>query len=252
MPSTILRPDGDITVGLVCSTGTSHYALIDETTLDTADYNYKTSNAADTNSVSGSDLVSVGTFTRPAVIETVAVKVNITLSPGSNGGTASCTIKLYTGATELASGSGATGWNTVTYTGDLTQSQIDDLRIYVSIIVASGYYYDGKFYSYYTSTGRCNMAYVELTYSSPKTLLPSAITGSNTFGTARFKLYLKPSGITGSNTFGIARFKLYLKPASISSTGIIGTFVVVKGIGLHGRMPCFIKETWKPPIMGEF
>jgi hypothetical protein len=222
----LLRPDGDVTVSLSCSTGSSHYALIDESTLDTADYVYKSSNGAGTPGT-GSDLCSVGTFTRPGSINKAVGWFYLSYYLGAYGnGSTSFTIKIYTGTTELATSTltNPSGWYSVTYTGDLTQSEIDDLRVYVYISASDSFTSDGgKGYYYSASTGYCYMAYIEVIPN--QTVTPGSITSSAAFGTTNLKLYLLPGSIGSSAAFGstdISQVKT-LAPSGIISGAAYGT-----------------------------
>jgi len=219
----ILRPDGDVTCSLSCSSGSSHYALIDESTLDTADYVSLISNPASTAPVTGSDLVSVETFTPNAAVKKIVGSFYIALSPGDYGGTASCTIKIYTGTTELASASATNGWNYVTYTGSLTQDEIDALRAYVYFSVVSGSYWFEKSQTwfYYQSTGYCYMAYIYPDTS----LLPSGIASSAAYGSPKLTIYLLPGSIASGAIFGstdVSQGKI-LAPNSITGSAACGS-----------------------------
>jgi len=220
----VLRPDGDVTCSLYCSAGSSHYALIDESTLDTSDYVYAQSNGAGT-PFSGSDLCSCGTFTRPATINKIIGSFYLGFNLGSYGnGLASATIKLYTGSTELASAAGVSGWNYLTYTGDLTQSEIDDLRVYVYLSATDSYQSDGnKGFYYAAASAVCYMAYIEVIPN--QTITPGSIITSVAFGTTKLNLYLLPGSISSSAAFGstdVSQGKI-LAPSAITSGAAFGT-----------------------------
>jgi len=220
----VLRPDGDIACSLYCSAGSSHYALIDETTLDTSDYVYAQSSGTGI-PFSGSDLCSCGTFTRPATINRIIGSFYLGFNLGSYGnGLASATIKLYTGTTELVSAAGVSGWNTITYTGDLTQSEIDDLRVYVYLSATDSYTSDGnKGYYYGAASAVCYIAYIEVIPN--QTITPGSITSSAAFGTTKLKLYLLPGSIGSGAAFGstdVSQGKI-LAPGSITSGAAFGT-----------------------------
>jgi hypothetical protein len=194
MAAEILRPDGDVTCSLSRSAGSYNYACVDESTLDTGDYCYKTSNANGT-PVTASDLYSCGTYTKGSTISKVIGWFYLGAYLSSQGnGAVSFTLKLYKGSSELASATvTGTGWQSVTYTGDLTQSEIDDLRLYVYMSVSDGWVYTGDiksgyYYVYYASTGYCYMAYAEVCPS--QTLTPSSISSGLAFGTTLITLNL--------------------------------------------------------------
>lgn len=88
MSVTILRPtaDGDL-LELSCSTGTTHYALIDEATADDADYVYATSIK--------SDRYTIGTLSVPAgeVITGITIKLRAA-RPSMAGGSASIYLRV--------------------------------------------------------------------------------------------------------------------------------------------------------------
>jgi hypothetical protein len=224
MATEILRPDGDLTCSLSRSAGSYNYACVDESTLDTGDYVYKTSNANGT-PVTASDLYSCGTYTKGSTISKVIgwFYLGSYLSSYGNG-SVSFTLKLYKGSTELASATvTGTGWQSVTYTGDLTQSEIDDLRLYVYMSVTDGYYWNGKSYAYYASTGYCYMAYAEVCPS--QTLTPSSFSSGLAFGTALITLNLTPSGVASGLIFGSHSIDagLSISPSCIASALTFGS-----------------------------
>jgi len=166
--SEILRPNGNVTVSLYRSTGSTNYVLVDESTLDTADYVYAISDSGG-GTGSGSDLYSCGSYTKVNTVAKVEGKFNLgkTVGGGDTPGSVSFTLRLYTGSTQLATVTTSnTGWQTVTYTGDLTQSEIDNLQLYVYIYAAPGKTTSGKETYIYTSQGFCYMCYAEVTEST--------------------------------------------------------------------------------------
>lgn len=113
----------------------------------------------------GSDYVShiqLGTTNVEVALETVTVgtvmSAKVWYYAALSGVSPSLTTKLFKGATEIATvtiTSGAAAWYSVTYTGNLTQAEVDDLRIRFGAANTA-------------STCTVYAAYVELTYSPIK------------------------------------------------------------------------------------
>ena len=159
MPTTI-RPDSDIACTLSRSSGLNNYALVNESVLDPTGYVYKESLGSGGPAVTGSDLYSMGSYTISNPV--VKITANFYLSE-SYAGVATWIIKMYTGASELATlTTTSTGWQTITYTGVLTQTQLNDLRLYVYISTSDytviAYDYKGNPYTtYYINNAKCCM-----------------------------------------------------------------------------------------------
>jgi len=253
MAEIYLRPNGDITVGLSCSAGSNHYELVDEDTLNIADYVYKTSNAGDANPASASDLLSLETYTLAAGESVKSITAWFYLGTSDTGASKhSYTIKLYKGTTELATATTTdSGWQSITYTGTLTQSEIDDLRVYVLLSATSVYNYGTKAYDQYSSY--CYMIYCRALIN--QTLAPGSITTtaavsslSLSFG-IRIDNHGDPFTITfpavwlgdiqstlafGSPTLSITTTTQTLIPDGIASTISAGTPMVVHLIAPQG------------------
>jgi hypothetical protein len=170
--SEILRPDGDVSVSLTPSAAVDHYTLLDESTLNTDDYVSLSSPGADNGSAGGSDTLSCGTFTKGTITSIVGwfnIAAYIYAATSGAEGSVTITYRLYKGATQLATDTtiytavgNQGGWVSVTYTGDLTQSELDDLRLYIAISAHDSGQYTEKGWVYYGNNGYCYMAYAEV------------------------------------------------------------------------------------------
>lgn len=121
--SDILRPNADVSTGWGPIPGPAHWSAIDDAVVqptagDTSDSINTSANATDE--------VALTTAALPAI-----EKIDVWVYAATND---TITVSLRDGTTQFATGNlntgGATQWVKVcTYTGSLTQAQVDDLRI---------------------------------------------------------------------------------------------------------------------------
>lgn len=151
MATAILRPNADVTTGWTTTPGAqSTFDMLDDVvTQPTAP------------STASDFITSTTTATFEVALETVSVSavsqaVLWVYSDASLTG-ANTVYAIYKGATSIASFtisvSQAAAWNSVTYSGSLTQAEVDDLRI------------RGTDSTAITGTFNAYAAYVELTYT---------------------------------------------------------------------------------------
>jgi len=129
MPTTYLDPDGDITNQWTKSTGTVSWSLLDDAVRQP------------TAPTTGSDRLTTTTDAQVTEVTLTSLALGtgsvvsvIAWWHGANGSAtkSSVDLALYTGATQLAVTtitSTTETWYSVTYTGPLTQAELDDLRI---------------------------------------------------------------------------------------------------------------------------
>lgn len=130
MATTVLRPDADVTAGWTESSGTTAWNLLDDAVTDPTDAQASGDGGSISTSTAGAECeVHVASFTL-GTDEVSAARLKTYLVTGAKR---QIEIRLLTGTTQLGTtlstgASAAEGWYTLTYTGALTQAQIDDLR----------------------------------------------------------------------------------------------------------------------------
>lgn len=224
----VLRPNADV-VGdwtksdILVLTAWEH---IDDAVLDPA--NARTNGDGDhlTSSTAGQETeVGVGTFALPSGNTVSAARLKAFCAGGTKRG---IDVRLLTGATVLAgpirvAAGSAEAWTTLTYSGSLTQAQIDDLRAELVCVSTAG---GGG-----AAAVTVYAAYIEVDHAAPLTVvgasraLPFAL--SSLVGTARIVPYAVHTfagtsrvlsyGISG--TVGISRALPYSVEASLTVVG---------------------------------
>jgi hypothetical protein len=163
-----LRPNGQVSqVYANSASDSTNYDKLDESTLDTSDYIYKYTAGSPTPATydCGTETHYLTSYTKGGTISQVKAYFNVGYTTGTYGhGYGTFTIKIFKGSTELASAvSTSTGWITVTYTGNLTQSEVDDLRLQFGCVATNDWYSDGKTTQYFGIYVYDYMEYVEIT-----------------------------------------------------------------------------------------
>lgn len=141
MATEILRPNADVVNAWSKSSGTTSWGALDDAVTDPTDASTSGDGVRIFSSTAGQESeVAVATFTLGT--DTVsAVRAKVFAGGGAKRG---IDIRLLHGATQLGNtlslgASAADAWYTITYTGSLTQAQIDDLRIeFVCVSTAGG------------------------------------------------------------------------------------------------------------------
>jgi hypothetical protein len=157
-----IRPNADISCTLLRSTGDVNYVLVDEAVPSTTDYVYISAGIT----AAGEDVYGLETVTKlsPRTEVIGYVYLGIYESNPTYPGTFGYQIALYKGTTLLAETAlTATrgGWYSVSYTGQLEQAEIDDLRLHVYLECTAGWTFDGKtgINTYYPTAMYCYTAY---------------------------------------------------------------------------------------------